>query len=530
MTTVSPAAPAHIPDVLETLAQLPNDDVFTRPKLANAMLDVLPAEVWSDPKLKWVDPATKSGVFLREAAKRLMVGLESWEPDGHRRREHILKDMLFGTSTTLINGEISRRSLYQSKDASGTDVKDDGLRSIIVEMNSRDGNVPYVATEHTIDPKTHACTICRAPEALIRENREHFAYSFIHRTYPTKELFDMKFDVIVGNPPYQIGVDGSNRDRPIYQYFVDRAIALDPRYILMITPSRWFAGGLGLNEYREQRLNDRRMRALVDYPKVYDAFPNVKIRGGVSYFLWDREHDGPCQVQTMWDGHPLGGPVERYLNEWDVVVRRNEAVSIVRKVKAKGEATMDQTVSSRLPFGLQTTAHGAPSSEGLTDPIEFYGSKRRTWMERSAIEVNRSTIDHYKVLLHRAYGEEGDPPFRVTASPTLIGPRTACSGTYLVIGGFAGQQQARRLDHLLRTRFIRFLVQLRMNTQDIKRGTFAFVPELPLDRDWDDAALYARYELTSEEITFIESQVRKMSDGEVAAPTVDADDDEAEQE
>ena len=523
MTAAEDVSVTYAPDVLETLAQLPNDEVLTLPKLANAMLDLLPPEVWAQPDYRWLDPAAKSGVFLREAAKRLMVGLAGWEPDGYMRQKHILTNMLFGAAITQLNGEISRRSVYHTKNATGADLKDEALRDLLIPFDKPEGNLPYVPTEHTIDRKGEFCTVCRAPASLIREEREHFAYSFIHGTYPPEELRDMKFDVIIGNPPYQIGVDGSNRDRPIYQLFVDKAIELNPRYIVMITPSRWFAGGLGLTDFREQRLADRRMRTLVDYPKVYDAFPNVKIRGGVSYFLWDREYQGACQVQTMWDGHPIGDSADRFLDEWDVLIRRNEAVSILRKVQAKAEATLDSSVSSRLPFGFQTTVHGTDSPAGLNEPVEFYGSKRRSWMERSAIHVNSSALDQYKLFLHRAYGEEGDPPFRVTASPTLVGPGTACSGTYLVIGVSNDPESARRLDHFLRTRFVRFLVQLRMNTQDIKRDTFAFVPVLPMDRDWTDEALYERYGLNGQEIAFIEWQVKPMPDGEVVSSTSEPD-------
>lgn len=497
----------HIPDILDCLAQLSNDEVPTPPKVARAMLDILPDEVWSNPDYKWLDPFCKSGIFLREVAARLLDGLSEQVPDFEERREHIYQNMLWGTSITEMTGMISRRTLYYSHDAAGD--------HSVVRFDGPAGNLPFVKANHTFPQKdgtvTGGCTICGAPADLERgEGRENYAYSFIHGTYPTQEMMDMRFDVIVGNPPYQIGTEGSNRDRPVYQYFVDQAIRLNPRYIVMITQSRWFAGGLGLTEFRNERLADRRMRALVDYPRLYDAFPGVKIRGGVSYFLWDREYDGPCKVQTMWNGSPVGEPVERYLDEWDVLIRRNESVAILRKVQDAGEPTLDSRVSSRLPFGFQTNVHGAAAPTGLEGPVEFYGSKRRSWMARGQIEVNIDKIDMHKVLMHRAYGEDGEPPYKVTATPTRIGPNTACSGTYLVVGAFPTAKEADNLDVYLRTRFVRFLIQLRMNTQDIKRDTFAFVPELPMDRTWTDEDLYARYGITDEESAFIESQVRKI--------------------
>ncbi len=270
----------HVPDILDCLAQLSNDEVPTPPKLARSMLDILPDDVWGDPDLRWLDPFCKSGVFLREIAGRLLGGLSDWEPDFRKRRAHIFRNMIFGTSITEMTGYVSRRSLYYSRDAS-SDVS-------VVQFDTEDGNVPFVPAKHTFprgtDGKlTGSCTICGAPVDLERGgSRENYAYAFIHGAYPTKETSAMKFDVIVGNPPYQLDTGGSGAQaRPVYHRFVEEAIDLDPRYVLMITPSRWFAGGWGLGPFRKKMLADHRIRELVDYPKLYDAFPGVKIRGGV---------------------------------------------------------------------------------------------------------------------------------------------------------------------------------------------------------------------------------------------------------
>lgn len=233
---------------------------------------------------------------------------------------------------------------------------------------------------------------------------ESHAYAFIHTDQP-EEIFNMKFDVIVGNPPYQLSDGGHGESaRPLYHLFVEQAKKLNPRYMTMITPSRWFAGGNGLDNFRDAMLHDCRISHLVDYPKLYDGFPGVKIRGGVSYFLWDRDYSGPCSMQTMWDGEPLGPPMLRRLDAYDVLVRRNEASSILEKVRAyrvdgKPEATLDRRVSSRKPFGLPTNFHGAPSSKGLKDPVKLYGSRRISWVERAAIERNATWIDEWKVLM-----------------------------------------------------------------------------------------------------------------------------------
>jgi site-specific DNA-methyltransferase (adenine-specific) len=493
----------HVPDILECLAQLSSDEVPTPPKLANAMLDLLPDEVWTNPHYRWCDPCSKSGVFLREIAKRLLfAGLVEWEPDFEKRREHIFRNQLFGCAITELTGIVSRRTVYCSRHAAN--------EYSVVRMDSDEGNIPFVPAEHDFN-EDGRCTICGAPEDLERgPDRENYAYAFIHNAYPTEEMGNMTFDVIVGNPPYQIGVDGNTRTRAIYPEFVLQAMAMNPRHLVMITPSRWFTGGANLNEMRDTLLADRRMEALVDYPKLYDCFPGVKLRGGVSYFHWNREYDGPCAVQTMWDGKPTGPPVKRDLGEYDVFVRRNEAVEILRKVRALGDPTLDDRVLSFNPFGFQTNHHGVDEPSALKDPVEFYGSKKVSWMERDAFEVNGHLVGHHKLLLHRAYGEDGDPPFRVTAAPKVVGADTACSGTYLVIATSPDAETARHWGAYARTRFFRFLVSLRMNTQDLKRGSFAFVPDLPMDREWTDTELYRRYGLTEAEIDFVESQVKEM--------------------
>jgi site-specific DNA-methyltransferase (adenine-specific) len=504
----------HVPDILECLAQLSSDEVPTPPKLANAMLDLLPEDVWRDPELRWLDPCLKSGVFLREIVNRLLFGgLVDWEPDFEKRREHIFRNMIFGCGITELTGIISRRTVYYSRHAAG--------EHSVIGFDDDDGNVPFVRADH--DFKQGRCQMCGAPEGLERgDARENYAYAFIHGAYPTEEAGDMNFDVIVGNPPYQIDDGGHNASAtPIYQHFVTRAIELDPRYVLMITPARWFMGGKGLDKYRARMLGDKRIRALVDYPKLYDGFPGVKIRGGVSYFLWDRDHDGPCSVQTMWDGEPVGEPVERNLDAYDVLVRRNEAVGILDKVKrfrvgGRPEGTLNTHVSTQKPFGLRTFFHGAETPDGMTDPVKLHGSQKSTWIERADIPKNANWIDDWKVLMSRVQGTSAAVETQFLGRPIMSGPGEACTETYVVAGRFPRKTDAERYAAYLRTRFARFLVSLRKSTQDAARDVYAFVPDIPLGREWTDADLYERYGLSDEEIEFIESQVKEMPAPEVA--------------
>jgi site-specific DNA-methyltransferase (adenine-specific) len=503
------------PDVLTCIANLSNDEVFTPPEFANRMLDTLAeawatdhhgANLWADRTVKFLDPCTKSGVFLREITSRLTKGLADEIPDLQARVDHILTRQVFGIGITRLTAMLARRSVYCSKHANGE-------HSIAKGFVSDGGNIWFERMEHPwVNGK---CTYCGASQQTLDrgEGLETHAYAFIHTdNIKTRiaELFggDMQFDVIIGNPPYQLDDGGYGTSAaPIYQLFVEKALDLDPRYAVFVTPSRWMAGGKGLDKYRERMLSDKRLRNIVDYPKLYEGFPGVKIRGGISYFLWDRDHSGPCAVQTIWDGQPTGPAVARHLDAYDILVRRNEAVPILEKIRAKGEPTLDARVSSRKPFGLATNFKGKPLKTGLKKPVQLYQNQRIGWVERNEIPINSDWIDEWKVLMTAVQGTSAAVETKFLSKPIIAEPGTACTETYLVAGHFDDETEAIYYAKYLRTRFVRFLVSLRKATQHATRDVYAFIPDLPLDQEWTDAKLYKRYGLTKDEIAFIESQV-----------------------
>lgn len=507
------------PDVLTCIANLSNDEVFTPPEFANRMLDTLAEawatkggpDLWADSSVRFLDPCTKSGVFLREITNRLTKGLAAEIPDLQKRVDHILTKQVFGIGTTHLTSLLGRRSVYCSKHANGP-------HSIAKAFPSGTGNIWFERMEHTwVDGR---CSFCGASRKTLDrgEGLETHAYAFIH-TKDIKaraiELFGgyMQFDVIIGNPPYQLNTDGyGNQARPIYHQFVEQAKRLDPRYLVMVTPSRWFSGGMGLAEFRKSMLSDKRMRNIVDYPKLYEGFPGVKIRGGISYFLWDLHHHGPCEIQTMWDGQRLGPPVSRNLDAYDILVRRNEAIPILEKVRAKGETTLDLRVSSQKPFGLATNFRGRPTNVGMRSPVKLFANQRFAWVERADILVNSAWIDEWKVLMIRIQGTSAAVETKFLSKPIIAAPGTACTETYLVAGHFENESGAANYSTYLRTRFVRFLVSLRKPTQDALKPVYAFVPDLPLDQEWTDVTLYERYGLTKDEIAFIESQVAEHDD------------------
>ena len=351
------------PDVLTCIANLSNDEVFTSPSLAAKILDLLPQEVWSDPNLKLLDPACKTGIFLRLCAQRFFVGLQQAIPNEDERLQHIFKNMLYGISITKLTGLLSRRTLYCSVYANA--------ETSICKLTTPEGNILYQRVQHTFN--NGHCIYCKAPESLERgEHLENYAYNFIHPN--NNGWSNMKFDVIMGNPPYQIDDDGHGASaRPIYHKFIEQAIKLNPKYISMIVPARWYAGGKGLDDFRETMLSDTRIQTLVDIPNAEECFPGVEIKGGVCYFLWNAHHKGSCEVISIKDGIQVSKE-QRNLNEFDVFVRHNQAISILEKVQTKKYPTYDTKVFSRKPFGFSTNFKDY-QTQPFDGSITLYGNK-----------------------------------------------------------------------------------------------------------------------------------------------------------
>lgn len=529
-TQVSFTLRGRNPDVLTCIANLSNDEVFTPPESANRMLDTLAeawaadnggADIWADKAVRFLDPCAKSGVFLREIAARLVKGLAPAIPSLEERVDHILTKQVFGIGITHLTSLLARRSLYCSKHARGK-------HSIAKSFNSDDGNIWFERTEHTwADEK---CIYCGANRRDYDrgERLETHAYALIHADN-TKDQIDklfggnMQFDVIIGNPPYQLGQSGGDAigsfAMPIYQKFVEAAKGLKPRYVTMVTPSRWFAGGRGLEGFRQEMLSDRRLRCLVDYPDSREVFAGVDIAGGVSYFLWVSSWEGKCRVTTI-SGGVASVTLNRYLNDYDILVRYNEAVPILERVLGSTGAavfeSLAQQVSPIQPFSIRTNFRGAPSSNGMTDPVLIYQKGGTGFIERDAIPRNTDWVGQWKVFLSATASEHGGQTDksgtrRVFSRIIVAGPGTACTETYLLVGRFRTKTEAINLSCYLRTKFVRFLVSLRTNTQHLYNERFAFVPNLPMNREWKDEDLYKKYGITKDEIAFINKTIRPMS-------------------
>ena len=518
MTQAASILQRRNPDVLSCIANLSNDEVFTPPEFANRMLDTLAeawasdrggASIWENPNVTFLDPCTKSGVFLREIAKRLIEGLEEQIPDLQSRVDHILTRQIFGIGITELTAMLARRSLYCSKHANGK-------HSIARGFKSEAGNIWFERVEHTWNKGK--CTFCGASQSTLDrgETRESHAYAFIH-TDKIRErmsaLFggDMQFDVIIGNPPYQLASDGGTRDVPIYQHFVEQAKALQPRHVSMVIPARWMASGLGLSNFRNTMLSDRRIRALHDFPSAMDVFPGVEVKAGVCFFLWDANHQGDCEVTTV-RGNMVVGPNSRNLGEFDVFVRDGRAMSILQKVIGRNHTSVNTILARDKEFGL-TSNFDVFHKNRKPHYVELHYIRRMKrsvgYIERENVTKSFDLIDYWKVLVPQAFNGGDGLPHQIVGKPLIAQAPSVCTQSFL----FFYVHRKSEADSILsyyKTRFFRFLVSLRKITQHATHSTYTWVPIQSWDQEWTDEKLYLKYGITSKEQEYIASQVRVM--------------------
>lgn len=497
------------PDVLSCLANLSNDEVFTPPDVVNQMLDMLPQELFRNPDTTFLDPACKTGVFLREIAKRLIVGLEPQFPDLQERIDHIFHKQLFGIAITELTSLLSRRGVYCSKYPNS--------EFSVTQFDNAQGNIRFKRMQHSW--REGRCTFCGASKSEYERGDvlETHAYEWIHTLNP-EAIFSMKFDVIIGNPPYQLS-DGGNAASaiPIYQKFVEQAQKLAPRYLTMIIPSRWFTGGRGLDSFRTKMLNDQQIREIHDFPDASDVFPGVEIKGGVCYFLWEKNTNGDCKVtthkanSTQTSIRPLLEP------GMDTFIRNSEQISILKKVQQFGEKQFGEILSANDPFGFDVREANsyrrkrAPyEMKPFNNSVMFYYNGWRKdgvgYVDRSYVRKGLDLVDKYKVFVPRVWGA-GDPGTD-WVHPFVVAPNSCCTETYLAIGPFEDKKTAENVITYMQTKFFHFMIALIKNTQQAMKKVYTFVPMQDFSMPWTDSDLYKKYGLSNEEIDFIEGMIR----------------------
>ena len=450
-----------------------------------------------------IDPACKTGVFLREIAKRLIVGLEPQFPDLQERIDHIFHKQLFGIAITELTSLLSRRGVYCSKYPNS--------EFSVTHFDDVQGNIRFKRLSHTW--QGGKCIFCGAAQSEYDrpDVLESYAYELLHPTKDGEEFFKMKFDVIIGNPPYQLSDGGNGKSaKPIYQLFVDRAKKLKPRYLSMIIPSRWFAGGKGLDEFRRAMLSDRRMRKIVDYENFKEVFPGVDLAGGACYFLWERDYEGMCEVVNFSRDNP--STMMRYLDENETFIRQNMAVEIVHKVQAQTKKFLDGRVSARKPFGIPSNY--PPCEKGV--PCWFIQRIGLKYANPHDVSDTKGYLNKWKFLIPAApIAGQTDftkpVAFFYDGNTRIAKPGECCTESWLVAGAFDTEEEALSYKSYFMTKTVRFLLLQTVVSQHISTKSFCFVPELgKYEGSYTDEQLCEMWGINNDEWEYIKSRIGEI--------------------
>jgi len=455
-------------DIFDYIPPQETNQIFTPKRVVKMIVGSLQEthpELFKSSETTFCDLYMKSGLFITEIVRRLFENTHTQYNNDKDCIRHILEKQMYGFAPTDILYNICINLIF-------------GFDKNTISRNNF----------HKIDT-TPYCKQGTLTNLIQDKN--------------------MKFDVIIGNPPYQEKDGGAQSSAmPIYHNFVLQAIKLNPQYFTMIIPSRWFAGGKGLESFRDEMLKDNRIRTLHDFIRADDLFPNVEIKGGVCYFLWERDKKGLCKVYTHSEGKIISTSERPLLEKGaDTFVRYNEAIPILRKVQAKKEKSFSDIVSSRKPFGFPSN-FSEYDDKPFYDSVKIYANQEVGYVKRDKIIVNKNWIDKYKVYMPEAIGV-GNVKTDLL-KPILGEPNTCSTETYLVLGVFDCKEHAENAISYIQTKFFHLLLSLKKITQHTTNKVYQFVPLQDFTESWTDAKLYKKYGLTPEEIDFIESMIRSM--------------------
>ena len=433
-------------------------EVYTQPREVNAMLDLVKEESYRTDSL-FLEPACGNGNFLVEILKRKL--------SISKIKEDILTSLRSIYAIDILEDNIaeSKKRLYE-----------------LVKDNLTQEEAFFIMDQNVV---------CGDSLELLN-----------HSPY-----IDMKFDVIIGNPPYQLNDGGHGASAmPLYHKFVQQAKKINPKYITMIIPSRWFTGGRALDSFRQEMLSDKRIKDLIDYPNASNCFPGVDIKGGVCYFLWDNNYNGLCTVRTIENGKE--SILKRALldDNLNCFVRYNEAIPIIQKVNQDLRDNFSELISSQKPFGFRTFFVG--NSEYKSGDVKIYGNKKISYIAKNQVFQNVEWIEKHKLFIPKAIGS-GEIS-KDWVKPLKGYPGDICTETYVVCGPFELESEMLNAYSYIQTKFFHFMLSIKKNTQDASKRVYEGIPMQDFSKPWTDAELYEKYGLTQEEINYIEAVIRPM--------------------
>lgn len=502
---------------LLSLEKITDNEIITPFPVVKKMVELLPEDIFKNPNNKFIDISSKSGIYLKYIFFYLLEKLPNINIDKNNneldyildqdydfknkedKKRFILKYMIYGIATSELSFLTSKRTLYENI-VENEDTQKEGKILSKPIFDNKDGNIVYKKIKDN--------------QYWFLEEKNEIILKELSKNIKLKKDKKMKFNVIIGNPPYQQNTT-ANDPKSIYNLFIDKSKAQKPDYISFIIPSRWLNGGNNLNQFRKSMLSDIRLSQIYDYKNEKECFPNVEIKGGVCYFLWDiNKKEKYCNYIEIENNNIISSE-KRILNQFDIFVRNNVGVKILEKINEK--YFLNEIVSSRVPFGIQANFSNYVIKKNEEENIKLYGNKNTImkntngigYIKKLYIVKNEKLINKHKVLIPKANGN-GIDKYILPSKPLYSEPNSICSDTYLVLSYFETKIEAENFIKYVKTKFFRFLVSLRKNTQNTTKSTYSFVPKISMHKEWSDAELYERYNLTEDEINYIENSIKEM--------------------
>jgi len=446
-----------------------------------------------------IDEKKKNGIQLSPNDDLFMQVLQE-------HIDHIFHKQLFGIAITELTSLLSRRGVYCSKYPNS--------EFSVTKFDDAQGNIRFKRINHTwVNGKCKYCS-ANVNQYERGDELETHAYELIHTTKP-EEIFNMKFDVVIGNPPYQLSTGGGQAQAtPLYDKFVESAIKLKPRYVCMIIPARWYAGGFPcIKQFRDTITANKQIREIHDFPNAGDCFSGVEIKGGVCYFLWEKGYNGDTTFYNHSGDKVLSCETRPLLeNGCDTVIRDNEAIDILHKVQKKKESSFSEIVGTLWPFTTKSSFDTLSEEKKRPDDVFAFVMKNKGWVRKNEITRGQELVSQIKLLLPRSVGSADAKVDRV--KPVFAGENTCCSGTYIICGPFKTSEEAEHAQNYIGTKFFHFFLSLKKVSQDTVRGCYDFIPLQDFSEDWNDAKLYKKYGLLPEEIEYIEQSVWPDKEGD----------------
>ena len=431
---------------------------------------------------KVLDIAGKAGEFaLAVFEKYIALGYD----------KEALKDVIYTIPTSGITYEFTRM-IYEILGLNVDNIASKFTSYSLLEVKDEGGDIDYAKIAE-----------------LLKQNKPFDSITMNDEI--TKGDETVKFDVVVGNPPYQLSTSQhSAQGRPIYDKFVGISKYVEPRFVSLIIPSRWFAGGMGLDSFRDEMKSDACISKMVSFANGKDCFPDTST-GGICYFLRNSSWMGKCHFTSVINGVMNSG--ERVLSEFDVVLRDNVAQRIVQRMQSYSETPLSEKVCSINVFGFESKQHGERTP--FIDGYELLSSKGFGYVAKETLTQGENIADKYKVIVGQVISEHAAEPdkngqYKLLSSLRILEPKQICNFSYLVVNTFDDKQEALNFKQYLSTRFVRYLILQSVSSIHLTKEKFKFVPIQDFSRAWTDADLYAKYELTEEEIAFIESMIKPM--------------------